>query len=117
MAIKSQEEVRKAVIMILSRAAKDAAFNKLCVTNPAAACKQATGEDIPPNFKIRFVENMGANLTLVLPDMVDASGELKDAELEQVAGGGRCAASCAASCAVSSCICFPLPSVTGVVGI
>lgn len=113
MALRTVQEVQKAIIKVLSRAAKDPSFHKLCQTDPAAAIKQATGEEVPAGFKVRFVENKGANLTLVLPDMADASGELKDADLEQVAGGGRCAASCAASCIVSTCLCVPLPSVTG----
>jgi len=117
MPLRSQDDVNRAIIKVLSRAAKDAAFHKLCVSNPAAAIKQVTGEDVPKGFKVRFVENLDANLTLVLPDAVDSSGELKDEELEQVAGGNRCAASCAGSCAISTCICAPLPSVTGVVGI
>lgn len=117
MALRTQEEVQQATLKVLTRAAKDPAFHQLCLTDAAAAIKEATGEEVPATFKIRFVANEGANMTLVLPDLVDSSGELKDEELEQVAGGSRCLASCAASCAVSTCICYPLPSVTGVVGI
>lgn len=101
MALTSDAQVQAAIQKVFKKATTDAAFRKLCLTDAKAAIKQATGEDVPANFKVRFVENQGANLTIVLPDLRAAGGELKDEELEQVAGGGRCAASCGGSCAAS----------------
>jgi hypothetical protein len=82
----------------------DAGFRQLCLTAPATAVKEQSGKDLPDNFAIRFVENRGANLTIVLPDPIPSSGELSDTELESVAGGGKaCVASCGGSeCAVSN---------------
>ena len=57
----------------------------------------ATGKDIPEGFTLRCVENKGADLTVVLPDSIDADAELSDIELEQVAGGKR-----GISCGLSS---------------
>jgi|SRR5580658_1716481 hypothetical protein len=95
-------QIQTAIKKVFKKATTDAAFRKLCLSDAKAAVKQATGEDVPANFKLRFVENQGANLTIVLPDLRPAGGELKDEELEQVAGGGRCGGTCAASCVVSS---------------
>lgn len=94
-------QIQEAIQKVFKKASTDAAFRQLCLSDAAAAVKQATGEDVPASFKLRFVDNAGASMTIVLPDPQKAGGELKDEELEQVAGGGRCAASCGASCAAS----------------
>ena len=56
----------------------------------------ATGKDILKGFTLRCVENKGADLTVVLPDSIDADAELLDVELKQVADG-RCGISCGLS--------------------
>jgi len=95
----AQEVLRK----VVARATTDMDFRKQALQDPAAAIAKEDPTPIPEGFKIRFVENQGANLTVVLPDPVSAEGELSDAELEQVAGGGgRCGGSCVASCVISS---------------
>jgi hypothetical protein len=71
---------------ILKEVARKSAFRKLCLSDPSAAIAQVSKTPLPPNFKIRFVENQGVNMTVGLPDFV-GSGELQDAELEAVAGG------------------------------
>ncbi|HTT57775.1 MAG TPA: NHLP leader peptide family RiPP precursor [Opitutaceae bacterium] len=101
MPFSNDAQIQAAIQKVFKKASTDAAFRKLCLSNAAAAVKQATGEDVPPKFKLRFVENAGASLTIVLPDPPRAGGELKDEELEAVAGGSRCAASCGGSCAAS----------------
>ena len=73
-------QIQAAMQKVFKKAGTDAAFRKLCLSNAAAAVKQATGEDIPKGFKLRFVDNAGANLTIVLPDPPRAGGELKDEE-------------------------------------
>ncbi len=99
----NEAEAEKVLAQISKRAATDPEFRKEALSDPKSAVKKLSGQDVPPNFKLRFVENQGANLTLVLPDPVSKEGELSDSELEQVAGGGgRCGGSCAASCVFSS---------------
>jgi hypothetical protein len=97
-------EAEQAIEQIIQRAQTDRQFRQLCLDNPNSTVQEVTGKDIPEGFTLRFVENQGADLTVVLPDLVDGNAELSNAELEQVAGGGdkpNCAASCGVSCGYS----------------
>jgi hypothetical protein len=114
--ITTSQEAEQAIQLIVKRAQTDSEFRQLCLSDPNAAAKLVTSKDIPEGFVLRFVENQGADLTVVLPDLINEQAELSDTDLDQVAGG-KCLASCAASCAVSSCVCFPAPTITGIGGI
>jgi hypothetical protein len=83
----TQEEVGKTLNEVARRSAVDPAFRKLCLTDAKAAIAQVNKIPIPESFRIRFVENEGANMTVVLPDPASAEGELSDEALEQVAAG------------------------------
>jgi hypothetical protein len=98
----NEAEAQKTLQEVMKRAQTDPEFRALALRDPNAAIAKVNPTPVPPGFKIRFVDNAGANMTIVLPDPVSKEGELSDAELEQVAGGGRCGASCAASCVFSS---------------
>ena len=98
----TSQEAEQAIEQIVKRAQTDSEFRQLCLDNPNAAAKEATGKAIPDGFVLRFVENQGADLTVVLPDSVDSEAELSELELEGVAGGGgKCGASCGGSCGVT----------------
>ena len=100
----TSQEAEQAIEKIVKLAQTDPKFRQLCLDNSNAAAIEATGKDLPAGFTLRFVENQSADLTVVLPDMIDGSAELSDAELEQVAGGGdkpNCGGSCGVSCAHS----------------
>jgi hypothetical protein len=86
---------------MVKRAQSDLEFRQLCLSEPNIATKQVTGKEVPEGFKLRFVENQGADLTIVLPDPIDANAELSDEELEEVAGG-KCGVSCGVSCVAGS---------------
>ena len=96
-------EAEQAIEQIVKRAQTDIQFRQLCIDNPNLAAQEVTGKDIPEGFTLRFVENQGADLTVVLPDNIETSAELDDTELEQVAGGlnNKCTGSCGVSCGVS----------------
>lgn len=83
----TEEKIEQAMEQIAEKAAVDKAFRELCLSNPNEAIKAATGEDVPAQFKIRFVENSGAHATYVLPDLVQEGDQLSDADLDSVAGG------------------------------
>ena len=51
-----------------------------------AAVQVIAGKPLPEGFRVRVLERAGYDVTLVLPDRMEA-GELADEELEQVAGG------------------------------
>ena len=99
----TSQEAEQAVETIIKRAQTDSEFRQLCLDSPNTAAQKATGKDIPEGFTLRFVENQGADMTVVLPDLVDANAELADAELEAVAGG-KAASPCGGTCGVSSFI-------------
>ena len=108
-----QEEAAQVVEQIIKRAQTDSEFRQLCLDNPNAAAQEVSGREVPEGYNLRFVENQGADLTVVLPDLTEESAELSDRELELVAGGGqKCAASCAAS-GPAPCLCVGIPTVTG----
>ncbi len=82
--------VHRALAEIIRRAQHDPAFRQLCLENPAGAVKEVSNEPLPPEFKLRFVDNDHANLVVVLPDLVapeSSDHELSDDELSAVSGG------------------------------
>ncbi len=109
----SIQEQRLAFAQIMDRAMIDADFNARALADPAWAVLEVTGKSLPDGYRLRFVSNEKADVTVVLPDMAAESTELSDAELESVAGG-RCAGSCLASCAISSTVGLGIPGVGGV---
>jgi hypothetical protein len=98
----NEAEAQKTLAEIAKRAQTDPEYRKLALKDPNTAIGKVNSTPMPAGFKVQFIDNEGANLTIVLPDPISKQGELSDAELEQVAGGGRCGASCAASCVFSS---------------
>src|SRR5690349_9009732 len=83
----SQDKITQTLEAVTKRATTDEAFRKLALENPAEAVK-AVARALPDALPIlRFVDNAGADLTLVLPDFQAADGELSDDDLEKVAGG------------------------------
>ena len=103
----TQEEANAKLNELAKKAQTDMEFRKLCLKDPVAAVAKIDPRPMPEWFKIRFVENEGATVTVVLPDPPSKEGELSDAELEQVAGGGdanRCGGSCVVSCGISAIV-------------
>ena len=82
----SEQEVQKTLAAVMKRASTDPAYRALALQDPAAAVAAVNPIQIPPGFKIRFVDNAGANMTVVLPDPIP-EGELADDMLEHVSGG------------------------------
>jgi hypothetical protein len=80
-AIKEGQEQYKA---LLARSATDMEFRQKLLTDPRAAVAEFTGQPIPENFNVHFVENKG-DATIVLPN--PANAELSENELEAVSGG------------------------------
>lgn len=70
---------------ILQRAIMDDSFRRLCLTEPGAAFEAVTGEAPPAGLKLRFIENQGDEVTIVLPNAMRTAGELADDALTQVA--------------------------------
>lgn len=85
----SDEIAERVLKDMMTKAKEDPAFRQLCLDNPGAAIKEVSGMDLPDGFKLNVIENEGASLTVVLPDLVSPQ-ELSEEQLEDVAGGGGC---------------------------
>lgn len=86
----TKEEADRVLAQIVQRSQKDPAFRRLCLENAAAAVKQIAGQDLPPDFKLRFVDRAYADLIVVLPEPAGnkaGAGALSDDELSAVSGG------------------------------
>ena len=110
------QEIERVIQDSIQRGKADTAFRSLALSNPRAAIEKVAGKPIPEGLKVKFFDGSGAHLNIILPESASEEGELTDTQLEQVAGGGRCAASCAASCAVTSTVSIGLPGVGAVGG-
>jgi hypothetical protein len=110
------QEIEKTINEAIRRGKTDPTFRALALSDPRRAIEKVAGKSIPETLKIKFFDGAGAHLTIVLPEPVGDESELSDTQLEQVAGGGRCAASCAASCGVTSTVSLGLPGVGAVGG-
>ena len=82
-----EQQIDAGVQAVYAKAGTDPLFRQLCMSDPKAAIKVATGLEIPAWLKVRFVDGNDAHLTFVLPKTKSASGELKDEDLEHVSGG------------------------------
>jgi len=73
---------------LLSRSATDMRFRELLLTEPRKALQEFYGPDadIPEDLDVEFIEN-DADVTLVLPDLVNEEEQLSENEIETVAGG------------------------------
>ena len=85
----TKDQVDHVLAEIIRRAQRDTAYRKLCLQNPPAAVKAVTDEPLPDGFRLRFIDNEQADLTVILPDMIapGSSLELSDDELSKVSGG------------------------------
>ena len=71
-------------VELIARVADDDAFRARLLENPKEAIRQAAGIDIPEDFNVQVHEENSVTVHLVLP----ASGQLTEADLSAVAGGG-----------------------------
>lgn len=83
----SADDARMVRDYLLHRSKVDLEFRQALLAHPRYALQEALGLDLPGDFSIRFVENAGADLTVILPDPEVAMEELSDEELEHLSGG------------------------------
>jgi hypothetical protein len=75
---------------LTSRAMNDPDFRQQLINDPKAAVQDEMGVAVPSELTITVLEETPDTLYLVIPAtiQVSSSGELSDAELGAVAGGG-----------------------------
>ena len=74
---------------VMDRAESDPAFRRQLQASPTAVLEEALGERLPKGLTVRIHEPAPDCLRLFLPAaQSDAAGELSDADLAAVAGGG-----------------------------
>ncbi len=85
----TQEKVDQVELEIKARAVADPTFRALALSDPSAALSQVTDLPLPAGYRVQFVDNAGANRTIILPDPVPEVEELSEADLAHVAGGSN----------------------------
>jgi hypothetical protein len=83
----SIDEAEQVIEQVVKRTMEDADFRQLALRDAHAAIAKVNPKPLPAGYS-------------VLPDLIPATAELSDAELEQVAGGftNRCRGSCGTTC-------------------
>ena len=89
-----EAEMQATLAEVLRRASYDLEFRSLALKNPSGAIATVCKGQPASGVEYRFVENAepaspakkGVTV-LVLPEFVSSSGEISEAELDQVAGG------------------------------
>lgn len=81
----TKEDLEKVFLAVKKKAMTDVDFRKLALSDAAAAVKAVAGKDLPVEMKLKFIENDGAHMAIVLPDM--AESEMSEEDLDSVAGG------------------------------
>jgi len=67
----------------------DHKFRSLALRDSIAAIARVNRKPLPPDIRIRFVDNSGPEKIVPLPDLIpEASDELSETALESVAGCG-----------------------------
>src|SRR5262245_26773423 len=82
----NEAELERVLGEIIHRSQRDPAFRRLCIEHPDSAVKAVTADPLPRGFKLNFVDNNNADVTVVLPDPLP-TGELTDESLANVSGG------------------------------
>src|SRR5690606_33845052 len=85
----SNEQIQETVKKVVEKAAADSQFRKMVLSDVYAAIKEATGREVPREFKINVVDGTGYHANIVLPEFRASADELTDTDLEMVAGGSK----------------------------
>jgi hypothetical protein len=84
----TEAEIKETLAEIGRRSANDADYRALALRDAKAAIQRITSKPIPDDFTVKFIEDSGAGMTVVLPPAKSNEGVLSEQELEMVSGGG-----------------------------
>jgi hypothetical protein len=96
----TQQDEENLIDSAMRRSMLDTEFRALLVKDSLAALSKISSKALPDNYRPQFVDNSGPNRVFILPDPLPVTGELSDAELEEVAGG---ACGCTNCCCSAGC--------------
>lgn len=85
----SDERANEILNDVVRLAQSDGDFRAKCLADPNGAVFEVSGMELPRGFRIRFVDNAQADLTVVLPDRMEDGG-IPDSKLEEVSGASGC---------------------------
>jgi len=97
----NQESSRKKTTAIIAKAQKDDDFREELLANPKSAIQQEFGKELPLGLEVRVLEESANVVYLVLPPRPVV--ELRDTDLDAVAGGFAVAAGSARGKPVNGC--------------
>jgi hypothetical protein len=90
MAAASNRPRRELEARLIEQASKDETFRRALVADPRGTLERELGVKVPEGFRLTVLEETPTRRYLVLPPAATGrEGELSDAELEAVAGGGN----------------------------
>ena len=101
----TQEQIDQTLRAVVERSISDPAFRAAALQDGNTAIGTVSAAAVPGDFRVRFVDNAGYDLTVVLPDMPAAAEHaLTDEAVAGVAGGtiGIITANCNLSAACLS---------------
>ena len=112
----TQEQIDQTLRAVIERSFSDPSFRAAALADGNAAVAKVSATAVPSDFRIRFVDNAGHDLTVVLPDAPPAAQprqELSDEAVAGVAGGtigiftGACVNFTAHTCIANATACNP----------
>ena len=83
----TSEDIETTLRAVTERSMTDSKFRALALSDPLAAISQVATKPVAKDFKIQFVDNAGADMTVVLPDAAKQGAPVSEEELAGVAGG------------------------------
>lgn len=83
----TQSEWKEVLSKVYRRAAMDPEFHALCLRDPHAAIKQATGKDLSKGIKIRFMDESEEIIFMLPAENRNRVEPLIDSQLEELAEG------------------------------
>src|SRR4051812_10436406 len=97
------QELDRAIREVIKRSMVDPEFRAKALADGNAAISAVAGRSA--GFNITFIDNCGKSVkTIVLPDPVVEVDNLREEDLEQVAGGSMGQELCGTSCGGVSCL-------------
>ena len=86
----TQEQIDQTLRAVIERSFSDPSFRAAALADGNAAVAKVSATAVPSDFRIRFVDNAGHDMTVVLPDVPAGARErqtVSDADLAGVSGG------------------------------